>query len=198
MLTNLIGALGFPELLVPIARVVVPAGGGSPVASVDFAWTQDFEDVIFHYANVVPVTDDVELHGRTSNDAGATYDSGAADYTVVTAVYQTGFGTDLSSGAPYMIVAGESSAGNGLGNETLEGASGFVAIHRPFDVASYTRLHGWGGYNASVVANEYMSQCFGHRNAAERCDGFQFYFSAGNIAEGVFEARGVLPVERAA
>lgn len=187
--------LGHPELLVPIGREVVSSAQGT----VDFTWAQDFDEVIFRLANVVPVTNDTELHGRTSADGGSTFDGAATDYHLQSTVSQTGIAVNRTtgSGAPYLVLIGTANANHGIRNDAGEGGSGMFTMPYPFE-ARETEIYGWGGYSAGASANQFLFQSGGYRQSTAKVDAFRFFMSTGDIAEGTFEAWGLLPVERAA
>ncbi len=186
--------LGHPELLVPIKREIVT----SPQASVDIFWEPDFDEVLFNVYNVVPANNDDELHGRTSAD-GVSFDIGATDYHLQSNAYQSGVAVNRTTGAgaPYLVMIATANLNHGIENVANEGASAFFTMPYPFE-ARETEIYGWGGYNAASTQKGWLCFSGGYRQATTKTVGFQFYFgSGGNIAGGVFEAWGLLPVERA-
>lgn len=185
--------LGHPELVVPLG-----VKEASNDASLAFAWTQDFDEVVFRFKNVVPANNDDEFIGLTSSNGGSSFDSGAADYLTIVVAVQTGLATDYAASAPHLRLAGEGGVNQGISNTTARGFSGELRIVRPFDTSKYTRMYSTGGLaDAGVTA--FLSWCYGARKAAARVDGVEFSFlSTGNIAEGSIEGWGILPVERAA
>ena len=185
--------LASPELWVPIGRRV--ASGG---ATLDFAWTYDFEEVIFHFSNIVPATNDDILAGRTSSDGGSSFDAGASDYERNSFNFDSAAALNFSTADDRMFIAGHTTTNRGISNGSGYGCCGTIQLFRPFDTGQRTRFYGTFGHrNGGSGVN--TGACSGARLATGRVDAFRFFMdSGGNISEGTIEAWGVLPIERAA
>lgn len=166
------------------------AGGGMElVGSFDVSTSVasiDFDDIFqqgFHYKIVVenfgPVTDGAELYMRYTNDGGATYIAGAANYA-----------NNGSTDTAFRI------GGTGVGFATGEYVSSVIWLMNPFDVSSEDSaatetgatwtyiLENSGGI---VVSGAGGGKC---RATTSNVEGFQLLFSSGNIENGrmaVFE-----------
>lgn len=182
---QLSGISGPPPLLVPIGRKTASA---SP--TIEFAWTGDFDKVVFDFHNLRPATDNTTLWIRTSSDGGATFDAGASDYQFTAHIFGSGVGRDSGPG-DHMQFSTTAASTNALGNGADEFACGEIVLYRPFDTTRRTMMRAYGGHAILGVMLDDMSS--GYRNVAGRVDAVQFLISSGNIAEGEFIATGWLP-----
>lgn len=159
------------------------AATASNVASVEVAIPSGAKEVRIKFQNVVPATDAVILRGRTSTDAGVSFDSGASDYDV-TRINSGATAITQNYGALSYIPLNGSTVGNAA-NET--GVSGEIVISRP-DQAEYTDM--WFRTmcrHSGSDAHPYIQTGGARRNAAADVDTFEFSFSSGNIASGEFQ-----------
>jgi hypothetical protein len=159
----------------------------TPVSSVDFTSfnASQYNSYEIEFQNVIPSTDNSALHIRTSSDGGATYDSGASDYTY-SAFIKTSTGTDFarsSTGATFGLIA------DAIGNAANEdGASGIIRIYGPH-LARRTGMNHQTSTSAGDGSTRFTT---GHimRMASADVDAVQVFFSAGNIASGTIIFRG--------
>tara|TARA_R110000796_G_scaffold104486_1_gene214353 strand:+ start:450 stop:1991 length:1542 start_codon:yes stop_codon:yes gene_type:complete len=137
------------------------------------------------FMNVVPVTDNVQLHLRTSGNGGSSFDSGASDY-------QWAYGgrrsntTEMYGGglAPYGLIAPE--VGSAAGED---GVSGTIRISGP-DLAKRTLLnYKMANFNSSQYLDQFSGAIM--RDAAASVNAVQLFFSAGNIESGTIVFRGI-------
>ena len=137
----------------------------------------------FWFQNVIPVTDNVQLHGFTSSDGGSSYDAGSSDYRT----HAVAEGTSVAFG--YL--------GSGLGN--IGSASGEMGCNSIITVASphlatFTTVNGDGGSivaaNATTFGSAFYAAGFTRRSAAD-VDAIKFAFSSGNIESGEIVMYGI-------
>ena len=137
----------------------------------------------FWFQNVIPVTDDVQLHGFTSSDGGSSYDAGSSDYRT----HSVAEGTSVAFG--FLL--------NGLGN--IGSASGETGINSIFGVmsphlATFTSVNADGGSvvnrDGKTHGSAYFASGFTRRSAAD-VDAIKFAFSSGNIESGEIVMYGI-------
>lgn len=176
---------GPPQLWVPIADDTI-----SNAATYDLTWDEDLAMVLVRIIQFSPATNGVQLLGRTSGDGGATWDSGATDYTWQCIGRGSSYGINNSQGAAFLRFIG-ANAGVDVGNAAGYGMTGNFYLFNPSD-AKQTHILGEGVYRWSGGANSMGFQSQGTRTASARCNGFQLYFHSGNIATGRVQVRGLL------
>ena len=166
-----------------ISKTVVSA----PVASVDLTGfdATKYTSYEVELMNVIPVTDNVQLHLRTSSNGGSSFDSGASDY-------ETGYGGRRSNASEMF---GGGAAADGLiapevGSAAGEdGVSGTIRISGP-DLAKRTLLnYKMANFNESGFLDQFSGAIM--RNAAASVDAVQLFFSSGNIESGTIVLRGI-------
>lgn len=160
----------------PITRAT--ASGSAALEFTGFDSTK-YSSYILRLSNLIPATDAVSLRLRLSNDAGATYRTGAADYVLVAA--------GASTGAQIIV----SDAGTTIGNAAGEhGISGTIWIHGPHSASVKTEAHADVTYFTSPGGFARVSSG-GAVATAEDNDAAQLSFSTGNITSGYAELYGV-------
>jgi hypothetical protein len=161
------------------------SGVVSDVASVAFTQfdATKYDHYQFWFQNVIPVTDDVQLHGFTSSDEGNSYDTGASDYRT----HDVDEGTSVAFG--YLL--------SGLGN--VGSASGEMGCNSIITVASphlttFTTVNADGGSfvrsSGRTLGTAYYAAGFTRRSAAD-VDAIKFAFSSGNIESGEIVMYGI-------
>jgi hypothetical protein len=152
------------------------------VANID----STYDEYELHIENAVPTTNNAIATLRTSADAGATWNSTAADYDWVLnwASSTSGSVTNGSTNATRIELSA-----NVVSSTTAMG--GFSAIVKVFDPAGTTfnkriqwnssAASGTSGGSASAIQK---GEGAGQREATAAINGLQFSFSAGNIASG--------------
>ena len=138
-----------------------------------------------------PATGNDQLIARVSTDGGATWNSGASDYSV------SGVGAQGTGGAvpipgantaASMFLTNGTDVGNGAG---AFGFTGKAQLYHAGNAATQTRLIAQGSYeNASGVTVAVIAAC--RRRTAQDTDGIQFLYNLGNIASGVIRMYGVV------
>lgn len=137
-----------------------------------------FENYLFYLNNIVPVTDSVGLHLRTSADSGSSYDSGASDYTWN--------GINGASGADSKI---NLVSVDTIGNDVVRGVSAVLHVFNPHS-SNNTDLSFAGGYNHATSGIQ-ESQTVGTRLSAAGVDAVRFFASSGNLSTGTITMYGM-------
>lgn len=138
------------------------------------------------FIGVVPATDNVSFLMRTSTDGGATFDSGAGTYSwnrYLSAEDATS-GVIASASDTSILIA------NAVDNAATSSLNGYVILSNPTN----TTLHKQVQSNIDYISNgDLMCRIMGsgRRKATADIDAFEFRFSAGNIAAGVFVLSGI-------
>jgi hypothetical protein len=171
--------------LVPITTVTA-----SNVATVDFTGiTSAYDYYIVEVVKCSPATDGVNFLFRTSSDNGVAFDSGASDYSYGVAFSQTPAGVTSRTGsaATTEIVLSGGAVGNDANQEYI---SLNMHVLKPAQVA-YGTVYWDGASNAQTTGNYVIFQGTGQRRAEAAFNAIRFFFSSGNIAEGIFTLYGV-------
>jgi hypothetical protein len=170
--------------LVPISKVTASAA-----ATVDFTGlTATYDSYVVEILKCRPETDGVNFLIRTSADNGGAYDSGGSDYSYGVGFHATG-GTTSASGSTGAaeITASGGAVGNVANQECINMT---VKILRPSQAAFGTLY--WDGASNNQVTGQYtLFQGVGQRRAEAAFNAIRFYFSSGNVAEGIFTLYGV-------
>jgi len=186
-----IGGGGGSAGLTHIATITAAAA-----SSVDFDGSLDgtYDRYVVIGTDVHPATDNVELWIRTDSSGGASYDSGASDYSWSTAGKNAGGGSvsgTSSNTADAQINATGTASESNMGNVAAEVGMITVEINNPAGTTYnkwITWLFGWqgisGGPQLAVVAG---GAC---RLNTAAIDSIQFLMSSGNIS-GVFRLYGI-------
>jgi len=148
-----------------------------------------YDGYSFLLQNVVPATDDVKFEGRTSTDGGSSYDDGASDYR-----WWSNLWTYSKDDADNSIMFQGSTVvqtAYKIGSDTNEnGVNGWIWIMGPH-LTGYTTVRSELGVMASDPLYAIVSTCFGVRLEAADVDGFQLFFSSGNIESGTITVYGL-------
>lgn len=164
---------------------LISTATASGVAQVDFTdLSASYDEYELHMQNVVPVTDDVNLHLLTSADNGSSYDTGAGNYRYYG--MSRGTAVDGSAGDTEIMLTGAVAVGSDT-NET--GVCGLLRLFRPA-AAEYTNAIFSGGYIDSAGGPRNVN-FHGYRLSAAAVNAIRIVFSSGNIESGYFKLYGV-------
>ena len=177
---------GPPQIWLPISEQVI-----SNAAQADVVWPGlDFAVVRLRLIGVVPVTTANALNLRTSGDGGATFDSGASDYSYHRVARWSSQAFANSPGINRAIL------NTNQANNVNYGANGAILIWSPGD-ARHTM-----GLSPLVIldngGNVVHQQCRFTRLSAGIVDAVRFYYDTGNINQGRIVADGLLAHGRGA
>lgn len=166
----------------------------SGVSSIDFdtGFSSAYDQYKMVLTNVLPATDDSELRMLLSDDAGATYEADASDYSyyINQAKLSDATGTqDADDTAAYILLCSDTAA-TALGNASDEGWSGTIEFHGMASAAHKTSIVIRGIYfdPAGLAHHVEGGACM---NAVAANDGIQFLMESGNIASGTFSLYGL-------
>jgi hypothetical protein len=169
---------------------IISSAVASSSAAIDFTGlTSAYDYYIVEVVKCRPATDGVNFLFRTSSDNGAAFDSGASDYSYGVAFSQTPSGVTSRTGsaATTEIVLSGSAVGNDANQEYI---SLNMHVLNPAQV-SYGTVYWDGASNSQTTGNYTIFQGVGQRRAEAAFNAIRFFFSSGNIAEGIFTLYGV-------
>lgn len=170
--------------LVPITTTTV-----SNAAAVDFTGlTSAYSSYVVEVIKCRAANDGVNFLLRTSSNNGVGFDSGGTDYSFGVGFHQNGGTTSASgsTGAAEITLSG-SAIGNDVNQEYINLN---LRVMNPAQVAYGTMY--WDGASNNQVSGQYtLFQGIGQRRAVAAFNAIRFYFSSGNIAEGIFTIYGV-------
>lgn len=141
-------------------------------ASLDFTAfdSTKYDGYFVFLQNLVPATDNTRLRCRTSAD-GVTFDTGASDYV------------DLTTTQSYINVS------TGGVSNTGAGVSGMIVLAGPH-LSLDTFISGYVT-SEDTSGNTDGRNITGRRDSAAAVQGFQLFFSAGNITSGTMTVIGL-------
>lgn len=147
-----------------------------------------YDTHVFVLSNVIPASDNVQLHLLTSTDAGANWDTGASDYEYATSrVSSGGTGADAGNGGDTEIDL----TLDGVGSAASEyGVSGTVTLYGA-SLSAQTMVT-WDATFVNDGGNLLRIMGGGQRLAAEDVTGVRLLFSSGNLESGTIEHLGVV------
>lgn len=152
----------------------------TPVAAIDLV-LGGYDEYIIELMNVIPDVQGAELYVKTSSDGGASFDSGAADYSYK--VYSdSNYGLD-SIGRISVI------QGNLGVSSAHSGYCGSVRVSNPHESGA-THIYGIFSYVAKTGALT-GGNMLGIRHEKAAVDAIRFYFDSGNVASGKVAIYGV-------
>lgn len=159
----------------------------SAAASVDItSIISSTYDAYFIESDLLPATDSNTLLLRTDTNNGASFDSGASDYShqriSQTGSTVTGSGSDAANSI--------SLGGAAIGNATNEGISSFIVLQR---LGSATRWPLLTYHSALLDTSSNLINVVGSgtRRATGPIDAVQLIFNSGNIASGTVRIYGL-------
>lgn len=162
-------------------------------ATIDFVltkWLQLYDRFEIEFDSLLAATDAVGLHFRTSSDGGATYDSGAGNYTWILDRLANAVVDGQVSAADTEIEMVPANPSIGLSNAAGETASGKVVLHNPASANKFMMT--WEVALVPTNLNFILARFtgVGLRDAAADVDAVRIFCSSGNIASGVFRLYG--------
>ncbi len=166
----------------------IASATASASATIDFSsiTASSYSAHMIIFNDVAPATDSVDFYFRMST--GASFKSGASDYTYTGyAVSTSGNGAVTSGGATFIPI---NDITNKLGTGSNETASGKIIIYNAANASTYKRIYReaiWYS-DAPVAVTHNGGGTFVFTTA---CDGFRFLMSSGNIASGTFYLYGL-------
>jgi len=163
---------------------IASSGAISDDATADFIQfdSSAYDSYVFHFIDVLPATDDVEMRALTSSDTSShSYDTGAADYTVALAAATTD-------------AYGQLYKAYGIGSAANEGFNGKVSVLNPH-TSNHTKISVDGGTAFLASGVGYNAGGYNHngfvRKEAAQVNAIRFYFESGNIASGEIVMYGI-------
>jgi len=152
-----------------------------------------YDSYVLELGNVIPATDAVELRAKVSTDGGSTYDGGTNYATNFESMGASGKQAIRSAAGVYFLGSGTNTAASNandvVGSAANEdGVSGTFTIYSPglvknthitfllsYESAETVHLAAWGS---------------GYHTGGNAVDGFQLYFSSGNLESGTITLYG--------
>ena len=136
---------------------------------------------------LVPVTDNTQLEMRFTDDAGSTFKSGSTDYEYhfgQSVATSTAYAGVASAGADHIKLYTQQGTGSG------EFGNVIIHLHNPSDATLFTPCT-WHGtaYNGTAFSNTNGAGMY--NGSAVAVDGFQLFYSSGNIASGTVMLYGI-------
>jgi len=163
---------------------IASSGAISDDATADFIQfdSSAYDSYVFHFIDVLPATDDVEMRALTSSDTSShSYDTGAADYTVALAAATTD-------------AYGQLYKAYGIGSAANEGFNGKVSVLNPH-TSNHTKISVDGGTAFLASGAGFNAGAYNHngfvRKEAAQVNAIRFYFESGNIASGEIVMYGI-------
>lgn len=161
-----------------IGAEIISSGTVSAAATLDITdLSSTYREYIFVFDNLAPATDIVGFQMRTDANNGASFESGASDYSYNYLTNTTG---NAHSGANSQAASAIQML-DGLGNAVNETCSGEIRIINPMDSGVWTHVL-WSVCLVSDTTQMFPYRGAGLREAAQADNAIRFMFSSGNIA----------------
>lgn len=176
------------------AWTLITSTTASGAASVDFTGlSSTYHAYAIVFNNLIPATDDTALYVRTDSDAGASFDSGASDYSWIHGGGRASAGTtyntyNTTDTADSQIKLSTNGGSVGHGSAANESASGIIYVLDPSS-ASYTFIT-WSLGFINAAGNITNTTGSGYRLSTTATDAVQVLMSSGNIS-GEFRLYGI-------
>jgi hypothetical protein len=148
-----------------------------------------YDAYVFEIANLIPTDDGPVVYMRTSSDGGATYDSGASDYSWSSISFAHAAGPAVTTGGDTddeKIYLGLGALGNAAGEDGFSATVKVVGPH----LAKKTVV-AFQGTKFLFNGTTLNLQGGGARLAQTEVDAVRFYLSAGTIASGTITMYGL-------
>jgi hypothetical protein len=149
----------------------------------------DFQDYIFKFINVLPVSGTNNLRMQVSTNGGSTYDSGSNyDYSQGVA-YRPGGGISSAGGgsATFIVIAGSN-----VGNANF-GVNGTAEMFDPLNASLQKNLQWTVSWYHDSVNQLFTVTSSGVYKSTTAVNALQFFMSTGNISSGSIVIYGVTP-----
>jgi hypothetical protein len=174
------------------ALIFLEAHTASNSATLDFTTfiSSTYDEYVFEFVNIIPVTSDVGFRMQMGTGGGPTYDTGANYGWNVFIARAGGTGQNGGdTGQTFIQFTYGSSGTLGLNNSANYGYSGQCRLFGP-QSAIYKQVTGQGRYYdaepfvfATIMAGTYIS--------ATAVTAIRFLMSSGNIASGIIRVYGI-------
>lgn len=165
--------------------VLLATNTAAASATLDFT---GISSTYFAYAFVIdyihPATDGVNFSIRTSTDGGSTYDNGASDYQYSLIEQGASYVQTLSSAATEIVLA--TNVGN---TAATESAHGVIYLINP-SAAQWATVIGQI-YSRKSTSAATIYDLYGQRATLADVDAIRFFFSSGNLDEGIIKMYGI-------
>ena len=171
-----------------VGRVLLASKTASASATLDFT---EFDNAVyrryeFELENVLPATDGAGMRLLTSTNNGASYDTGATDYSHTRVIAASGAVTVVNSaGAAQISVA--TNIGNAAGEQ---GVSGIVSVWNAGSAVRTTVQMALHYFDAAAGHISYTDGS-GARLASQDTDACRFLMTSGDITSGTIRMYGV-------
>ena len=175
------------------AMVLLATAQANNSASVEFTTgiTSAYDEYLLVGTNVVPVSDQVSLYLRVSEDGGATFKSGAADYKWATHLFNTigdaSFGDASDSEITF---PGTTTASQTLSNVVSEPLSFSMRLTTPALNGVQKLVYGQYSHVRADGVVQGGSSTAAYQGTTNPIDALQFSMSSGNISTGEFRLYG--------
>lgn len=166
----------------------------SSSANISFTTGLDstYDEYQFHFINIHPATDSVQIQFNGSTDSGSNY-----NVTKTTTFFKaehneadTGTGLGYDSGLDLAQSTAFQSLSASVGNDADQNISGFLQLFNP---SSTTYVKHFISHVSTAEASDYLRDDYvaGYFNTTSAINAIQFKMSSGNIDDGIIKLYGV-------
>lgn len=157
-------------------------------ATMDFLLPSGFGMFKLYCYSVDLVSDDVQMHLRTSTDAGVSFEAGGTDYEyAIKGVAHTD--ADLNTTQAGSIILTGDVASNAVAS-TPDSFNAEINIYNANQAGSRTRISCLSSFYASA-GNVGINIAGGHRDSVEANDAIRLLATSGNMTTGTFALFGL-------
>lgn len=178
--------------LVPLEQ---HAASASASLAFTASFTADYDEYMFEFVNVIPVTTNTNLIMRMSTNGGSSYDSG--NNYVWTGLRTSVAGSGTAGATPSAKTSSFGlDASGGVSNDANYGLCGTLRVANPLSAALYKRISaGVFDYldTASAPPQIVIVRLGGAYASTTPVNACQFLMSSGNIASGTIRCYGIAP-----
>jgi len=165
--------------------VFISAATISSDATIDFTGlSSSYSAYFFILDAVTPATDGTKLYMRVSTDNGATWESGASDYSWRSIERTSGTGGFGDTADTEMEITGQA-----VGSGTNEDLTGYVYCFNPSNTKYTTFLSDC--YFLRNDGVQTFNMMGGQYSSTTAVDGVQFLFASGNLESGKISMYGI-------
>lgn len=173
----------------PGALVLLEQHTAATSATLDFTtfYSSLYDEYVFEFVNLTPVTNNVTLQALCSTNGGSSYDTSSIYVSSIFEFNSSGSATQGNAiGSPTTAMA--FSALTNVQNSSAYGIIGFARLFSPASTSQHKFFVGESMYNATVLQRivfgcEYQS--------LTAVNAVRFLFSSGNLASGTIRCYGV-------
>jgi hypothetical protein len=170
----------------------------SGVASANFTSliTSEFDEYVFEFIGLQPVTNSVMLYSRMSVDNGATWINSASAYAYAVIGTTSGATTvaNIGASATEMLLSCNVTVGGLIGNGAAQGCNGNIKLYDPMSTIKYKTIVGQITHSRDNNEQSFANPSGRLSNNTQAVNAIQFFFSSGNIAAGIIRMYGVRKV----